>query len=983
MITLSGEAALTIAHGDNYADEGATASDNVDGDVTAQIEMTGVVDTDQLGIYQLAFNVSDAAGNKAAQVDRSVTVTDQTAPVITLIGDSTMTIAQGSTYIDEGASANDNVDGDLTNAIVLSGSVDTSTVGSFTLTYDVVDAANNAATSVTRTVTVTDQTAPEITLIGDANMSVTIGNSYVESGATATDNNDGDITASIVISGAVDTNVMGTYTLNYDVSDVAGNAANTVNRVVEVIDTDFDGDGIGDTIDPDDDNDGVNDSDDAFPYDDSEWADTDGDGIGNNADTDDDNDGVSDDDDAFPLDDTEWLDTDGDGIGNNQDSDDDGDGVSDDEDEFPLDDTEWQDSDGDGIGDNSDDSPYPYSGDINFEFSDYVVAENGTSIAVKVTRTSGGYGELTVDYAMQDGSNADNSATATSDYEFSADTLMFSDGEVEKVVTINIVDDSIYEGDEVFTISLSNLQSVGESLLGSVAIATITIQEDDAIPPAGEIGFEFETELVNEDDMSVSIKLVRTGGSYGEVSVDLVTQDGSAQAASDFIAVSQTVLFADGEAEATISIDLVNDDVYEFDESFSVKLFNVTGGATLGITFSTVTILDDEPIPSSGVIGLESASYQVNEDDGSFEVTVVRSGGSFGEVSVDLVSQNDSATAGEDYQGVNQILIFADGEVTKTIPVSLIDDLTYEGNETFTLQLTNVEGTELSNQQLSTVTIVEDDAVPPAGVIQFSGAAYSIDEAGGELTVTVTRTNGNFGEVVVDLSVTSGTAVNGVDYRIPDSQLIFSDGEVSQTVSIIILDDSIYEGEEVFVIALTNLSDDASLGSVNQATITIAENDPAPASGNVQLSGNAFSINESFNELTVTVVRTSGSYGDISVDFQFVDGTATNGDDFNATNGTLYFANGETSQTIVVNIVDDSISENNESFGIQLINPVNTVIAGSTSATVTISDNDQATEDNQEETSSSGGGALGISLLMLCIMASCRRYRFLIVREKV
>ncbi|MCW9000717.1 MAG: hypothetical protein OQK04_18545, partial [Kangiellaceae bacterium] len=649
----------------------------------------------------------------------------------------------------------------------------------------------------------------------------------------------------------------------------------------------------------------------------------------------------------------------------------------DDEDAFPLDETEWKDSDGDGIGDNSDDSPYPYSGDLNFEFTDYVVAENGTSVEVKVIRTNGDYEELTIDYALQDGSNPDSSATATNDYEFTAGTLTFVDGEVEQSVTINIVDDSTYEGDETFTISLSNLQSVGESSIGNVSSATITIQEDDAVPPAGEIGFEFDTELVNENDGDVSIKVVRNGGSYGEVSIALATQDDSAVATSDYEALSQTITFADGETEKTVTINLVDDAVYEFDESFNVILSNVTGEATLGTSSSTVTILDDDPVPPSGVLGLESGSYQVNENDASFEVTVVRSGGSFGEVSVDVVSQNDSATAGEDYQGVNQTLTFSDGEVTKTITVNLIDDSTYEGDETFNLQLSNVVGTELGNQLLSTVTIVEDDAVPPAGVIQFSGAAYSIGEASGDLTVTVTRTNGSFGEVSVDLSVTGGSATQDVDYRIADSQLTFLDGEVSRTVSILVFDDSDYEGEENFTLQLTNLSGDASLGSVNEATITIEENDSAPASGNIQLSGNAFSIDESSNELTVTVLRTSGSYGDISVDYAFIDGTAINGEDFNGTNGTLYFADGETSQTLTIGIVDDSVDESNESFSIELTNPVNTVIAGGTTATVTINDNDETVEEEQEQeqSSSSGGGSLGLSILMLGLIGCYRRFK--------
>ena len=118
--------------------------------------------------------------------------------------------------------------------------------------------------------------------------------------------------------------------------------------------SDFDGDGSGDTCDTDDDNDGYIDTQDFFPFDPNEWLDTDRDGIGNNADTDDDNDNYLDTDDAFPLNPKEWLDTDGDGIGNNEDQDDDNDGVEDKNDAFPLDESEHTDTDKDGIGNNAD-----------------------------------------------------------------------------------------------------------------------------------------------------------------------------------------------------------------------------------------------------------------------------------------------------------------------------------------------------------------------------------------------------------------------------------------------------------------------------------------------------------------------------------------------------------------------------------------------------------------------------------------------------
>ncbi|WP_298347017.1 DUF5011 domain-containing protein, partial [uncultured Algibacter sp.] len=98
------------------------------------------------------------------------------------------------------------------------------------------DAAGNAATQVVRTVNVIpDTTAPVITLNGNATIDLNVGDTYTEQGATATDNIDGDLTASIVIGGVVDTNIGGTYLVTYDVSDAAGNAATQVVRTVNVI----------------------------------------------------------------------------------------------------------------------------------------------------------------------------------------------------------------------------------------------------------------------------------------------------------------------------------------------------------------------------------------------------------------------------------------------------------------------------------------------------------------------------------------------------------------------------------------------------------------------------------------------------------------------------------------------------------------------------------------------------------------------------
>lgn len=159
VITLLGDAPLAVAYGSVFTDPGATALDNVDGSITAKIVVTGSVNTALIGSYILTYNVSDIAGNAAVTVNRMVNVTDQTAPVITLVGASPMTVVYGSVFTDPGATASDNIDGILTSAIVVTGSVNTNAVGPYTLSYKVQDAAGNHAAEVTRIVNVVKATA--------------------------------------------------------------------------------------------------------------------------------------------------------------------------------------------------------------------------------------------------------------------------------------------------------------------------------------------------------------------------------------------------------------------------------------------------------------------------------------------------------------------------------------------------------------------------------------------------------------------------------------------------------------------------------------------------------------------------------------------------------------------------------------------------------------------------------------------------------
>lgn len=234
-LSLLGESEIMLKQGAVFTDPGAAALDNYDGDITSQITVTGAVYSNTAGTYLLKYSVRDSSGN-AAEAERQVIVYDGDSPVITLVGGRSITIEAGSSFMDPGAAASDQQDGDLTDAITVTGSVNTSLLGSYELIYSVADKAGNYA-SVTRNVYVADTTKPVLTLLGGYSMFVLQGSPFTDPGATATDNYDGDITSQITVTGAVYTQTIGTYERIYQVRDSSGNVASAVRSV-----TVYDGD---------------------------------------------------------------------------------------------------------------------------------------------------------------------------------------------------------------------------------------------------------------------------------------------------------------------------------------------------------------------------------------------------------------------------------------------------------------------------------------------------------------------------------------------------------------------------------------------------------------------------------------------------------------------------------------------------------------------------------------------------------------------
>jgi len=480
----------------------------------------------------------------------------------------------------------------------------------------------------------------------------------------------------------------------------------------------------------------------------------------------------------------------------------------------------------------------------------------------------------------------------------------------------------------------------------------------------GIIAFDAPSYIVSEDGIEATITLERTGGSDGEVSVDLGSTDGTANAPGDYTNVSQTVTFAPGEVLKTITIPVVDDTLVEGDETVNLSLSNATGGATLGVTSAaTLTITDND---LAGTLAFNADSYTVAEDGPEATITLERTGGTAGTVTVDLVVADGTANAPGDYVNVSQTITFLEGETSKTVNLPVVDDAEVEGSETVGLSLTNATGgATLGATNAATLTITDNDTNPDETGSPIRIEAENYDTSNTD--VTVYTTTDESGQVIRSRSGTILTytvdvpAAGTYDFTArvvaPKSGTYSFEAELGgQTVPFTF--ESTPGGWDRFVdvtlpgITLAagsyplTLTMNSSRFNLNYLELTPSgtTTPPEPLPGIIAFDAPSYTVSEDGTEATITLERTGGSDGEVSVDLGSTDGTANAPGDYTNVSQTVTFAPGEVLKTITMPVVDDTLVEGDETINLSLSNATGGATLGATSAaTLTITDNDGTT----------------------------------------
>jgi hypothetical protein len=371
-----------------------------------------------------------------------------------------------------------------------------------------------------------------------------------------------------------------------------------------------------------------------------------------------------------------------------------------------------------------------------------------------------------------------------------------------------------------------------------------------------------------------------------------------------------------------------------------------------------LTIRDND---AGGQIQFSAATYAVSEAPASATITLVRTGGAAGPVSVDF-STNDgvgTATAGSDYTPVPpRTVTFAAGVTTRTVTVRIVTDTLDEPNETVAVQLTNPgTGARLGVRNTAVLKIVDNDT---GGVVEFSQALYTVSETATSAVITIVRSGGGASAVTVDFATSDGPgdsgAVAGTHYTDSDTTITFAANQTTRTVSVLLPGaNTAATGSKFVTLTLSNPGGRATLGPRVQARLKIVDDEPT-----VQFAFPTYSVTEG-GTVSIAVERT-GTVGTVIVPFATSDGSGVAGTDYVTRTGSLTFAAGVRTLAFSVRTLPNTRVDGNRTVMLTL-GPVVTGTAGAalgdqSTAVLTIRDND-AGGQIQFSAALGGDGTLG------------------------
>ena len=330
--------------------------------------------------------------------------------------------------------------------------------------------------------------------------------------------------------------------------------------------------------------------------------------------------------------------------------------------------------------------------------------------------------------------------------------------------------------------------------------------------------------------------------------------------------------------------------------------------ALLFFSFSTATPNVRAATASTSTIAFSAASYTVNEGSGSASVMLALTPPSSTPVTATVSSANLQAHAPDDFVALRQSLVIAPGVESVTLPITIHDDPSIEGNEQFRVTLSNLQGATLGVITETVVTIEDNDTA------LLAVSDVTVTEGDGSVSLVITQSGVSTLDSIVNFHTVPGSATSPNDYVETNGTAIIRAGSTQTVVTVTLTADEEVELAENFSFQLTDPLN-AELAKAT-ATVTILDDDGLP-----QLDLRAATADEADGTLSFVATLSMPWPQPVLASYTTLDGSAISPDDYLSSTGTLVIPPGTVSAIIEVSIVDDQVVEPDEEMFLALSAP--------------------------------------------------------------
>ncbi len=560
------------------------------------------------------------------------------------------------------------------------------------------------------------------------------------------------------------------------------------------------------------------------------------------------------------------------------------------------------------------------SGVFEFTTAGYQVAENGGQALITVRRTGGasgpnadGSGNVSVQFATVSG----GSAVPGVNFSNVTATLSFPPGEVFESVAVPVLDDGVVTSNLQVNLNITN--ATPPAAIGpNTAVLTIVNVES-------AVSFSTASYSVTKSVLSGfgTLDVIRLGGTNDTCSVDfLTTTNGTAVAGVDYFPTNVTVTFNPGDVDKPVQVPIINNSIPEGYRTVIAVLTNVVNTLLYSPSNATLTIVDTVNAP--GQFSFSATNYTVNETDGTAAITVLRTNGTSGTVSVTCRTVPGTALPGVSYISTTNTLTFNNLDTSKTFTVPLVQNNLVLGTVNFSVVLSlssSTNGATLIAPTNATVNILDKNTG-----FAFGAATNAVSETAGFVAVNILRIGATNNPVRVNYATADGTAVAGVNYTSQSSTpLAFEAGESLRSIQVPLIYDPQVTGPLYFTIALSNPTNGTVIVTPGTNTVVVLD-----ADAGLSFTNAATSVLKSAGSVLITVICTNPAVEPVIVDsnsvplsvqYSTTNGTATAGIDYIGVSGTLVFTNGNGTNTFIVPIINNGLVTGNRTFTVNLSNP--------------------------------------------------------------